>query len=187
MTSEGTINLEQKLSILSQISDGFNSTDLAKDYEVDLSEIVETENEKAAIAELVCSSYFEAAELMPYRSSLNPRMENILYKWYMTESKVRSVINKNIRDKALELNRIVSENTRPFKASSKWCVAFKKRYGINNNNVNNDDTHLEEEMDPDNAPGLSTFTGHKVTAAAVFEKGLEVDVSKVRKLNILCF
>lgn len=194
MSTEGTLNLEQKLSILSQISNGFKLTDLAKEYEVELCEIVETEAERAAISELVCSSYFDAAELMAQRSSLNPRMENILYMWYMTESKMHWVTNKNIRHKALELNRIVSENTRPFKASSKWCVAFKNRYSIDNNNVNNDDTLPKEEMDSNNAPGTSgtsrTSLGHGVFAAAVVnvENGLGFDVSsQVMKLTILCY
>lgn len=161
MTTEGTLNLEQKLSILSQISNGFKTTDLAKEYDVDLCDIVETENERAAIAELVCSSYFQAAEEMPYRHSLNPRMENILYKWYMTEARERSVINKNIRGKALELNRIVSENARPFKASSKWCVAFKNRFSINtnDNNDNNENTQPEDENDVEAAAVVQAESG----------------------------
>lgn len=152
MATEETLNLEQKLLILSKISDGFMLTDLAKSYRVSLSEIVRIKLDEAAIDALVNSSYFQVGESMSYRPGQSPRMQNILYAWYVAETKKRTLSNREICNKALEINKIVRENTKVFKATIPWCTVFKKRFNLNTINVdklkenNKNDTFVRQEV-----------------------------------------
>lgn len=126
------LNLDEKLAVLIDLANpnGSKLSYIAERFGVGMPDIVKIEIERPKIHELVTSAYFNAGEEMPLRNGKNPRLENILYAWFMQESTTRWLTNRIIRYKALEIHAILNENSKPFKASEGWMTAFKARYKI---------------------------------------------------------
>lgn len=95
-----------------------------------IQDIVSVESEREKFDKLTSSAYFKTGVEMTTRTGNNPRMENILYAWFMLESTKRKITNQIIKEKALEIHSIVNENTKPFKASDAWIHGFKLRFNI---------------------------------------------------------
>lgn len=107
-TTRRTFNLKEKQAILSNPNE-WNLSYMAERFRVSLQDIVSVESERDKIDELTCSDYFKAGEAMDTRTGNSPRMENILYAWFMRESKTHKITNQIIKEKALEIHRIVND------------------------------------------------------------------------------
>lgn len=144
-------------------------TELAISYRVPLSEILKIKIDESKINALVNSSYFQAGESMSHRTGQSPRMQNILYAWYVAETKVRTVPNREICDKALEINKIVRENAKAFKATNSWCIVFKKRFNLNATKVNT----FQEDYDID-AATVRRKVMDAALAEVVYRMGVDI-------------
>lgn len=105
-------------------------------YKISEDCLLEIVAQKRKLVELVNSSYYGEAASMKLLNCMYPRMENILYCWYLLQNKMFSV--QALATKAKEILELTAEtpawayrnNSTVFKGSKNWAYAFKTRYNI---------------------------------------------------------
>lgn len=129
----GTIlTFEDKVKILSYLMGGAKSEFIADLYSTTVAKINEISENHHQIIKV--AHYFNISQHFEMRRGIYPRMENVLYCWFIEQENVSNVA---LSEKAKAILSILNErptlkNSSVFTASNNWIKLFKARYGLPN-------------------------------------------------------
>lgn len=125
-----TPSIKVKMEILNRLDNGEKQAELAREYNLGRSTVYDIKQKRSQIlsfAEQIKSRIVKRKNLTIGRNSM---LESALYAWYISEEdKGESLSDRDVRSKALELNRLFKEKD-TFRASDSWLANFKARFGI---------------------------------------------------------
>lgn len=125
------LSLKDKAEVLKELKHGASVTNLAKKYKVAKSTICGIKKKEERILKCVNNTFSGPGKRRTLKTSELPRMEDALYKWFLSQRRKNYPINGLIlKEKALKLHKKLKENNSTFSASSGWLQKFRKRYGI---------------------------------------------------------
>lgn len=133
------LSFQLKIQILNEFRDNLHlkPNDMAKRYNVHITQIMNLIERKDEILLMNASAWYQNALEMPLKTGKYPKMENILYQWYIAQPKEIKIINSALIDKAKQIITIINEPfVDNFRASSTWLNGFKRRFNIDQNKIN---------------------------------------------------
>ncbi|XP_053989837.1 jerky protein homolog-like, partial [Hylaeus volcanicus] len=127
-----SLNLKQKVDILSKLDKGVNGTKLATEYGVTKSTISYIKSKKSEILSSVTNTNKDA-DLKRLRKPDFPELEEKLYAWFRDQRERNCPVNGVLlKAKAKDLfpKLYPDRDAESFQASDGWFHKFKKRVGI---------------------------------------------------------
>jgi len=107
-------------------------SEISRAHQISPNQILLIASKEQSICELIRSEYFKLAEKMPLKNGTYPRMENILYQWYLKNP--GNYKSAEYVEKARNILSITEEKpirgSRMFVGTATWTSGFKKRYDI---------------------------------------------------------
>lgn len=139
------LSLKQKLDIINRLERGEKSANLAEEYNVGKSSVMDIKMRKQKLLSYV--STFANADGMNRRKTMkcayNKELDQAVYEWYINmRSHGHHLNGPAICDKALEINTVLGGST-DFKASGGWLKNFKARHGLDFNIPINENSFIE--------------------------------------------
>lgn len=128
------MNLPTKVAIVTELRNNvkLKPADQAARYSVSIEQIMDIVSKGDDILKMFKSACYQNALQMPIKKGKFPRMENVLYQWYLQQPARPKVTVKILTEKAIEIMRVLDETTASgaFRGSSTWMTGFKTRFNI---------------------------------------------------------
>lgn len=130
--SSNTLSLAQKYTVLHSNTTSFKrAANLAIQFNVELTEILETANSRTSVMDLIDSKHYKAARKYPMGGSKHPIMENILYSWLLEQQQMERILTKQaVKLKAQEIFVTLNERGKTFGATPSWLKNFCQRCNV---------------------------------------------------------
>lgn len=173
------LSLPAKISILNELqtNPGLQPVDMVQRYCVSVDQINDIVLKRDEILRMFKSACYRNALQMPLGRGKYPKMENVLYQWYLEQPKKSRITRKMFAEKAIQILRVIGEPVkRTFCGSSVWMVAFKRRFNIEQPNLTVDQRVMQNGnnslnnfngIGPGNAPNNPPGVINVVTVSAI--------------------
>lgn len=124
------LTLKQKCGLIDEYKAGKSVTTLSIKYGIAKSTVCALKNNRHNILKNA-SQILVPGKKKTLRKGELPRMEKMLYKWFIKQRSRNVPIGSNmIKAKAKEIHQRIKENNGLFNASDGWLQNFKNRFGI---------------------------------------------------------